>query len=97
MPNGTSASRHLTLLVWRPDREELETQEIAEVLGTPPDGTRIEFAFVVEGLAEKCHRYAGTYRNQSLELERAYPSVTAGVLSDALAWSIRFLIRSRSR
>ena len=67
------------------DREELESSDIAAALGAPPDGTRIEFTFVVEGLAEKCHRYAGTYRNQCLELERAYPSVTASVLGDALS------------
>jgi hypothetical protein len=66
------------------DREELESHKIAEALGTPPDGTRVEFAFVVEGLAEKCHRYAGTYRKECLEIERAYPRVTAGVLGDAL-------------
>jgi hypothetical protein len=65
-------------------REDLESHEISRALGTPPDGTQIEFTFVVKGLAEKCHRYTGSYRNQVLELERAYPAVTADVLSDAL-------------
>jgi hypothetical protein len=66
------------------ERKELETNGLAESLGEPPDGTRVEISFVVKGLAEKCHRYAGTYRNQRFELERAYPAVTADVLNDAL-------------
>jgi hypothetical protein len=67
------------------DREELESNDISKSIGALPAGTRIEITFVVEGLAEKCHRYAGTYRHQVLELERAYPSVTASALNDALA------------
>jgi hypothetical protein len=66
------------------EREELETNELAESLGAAPDATRIVISFVVKGLSEKCHRYAGTYRNECLELERAYPSLTADVLSAAI-------------
>ena len=66
------------------DREELESNDIADALGTPPDGARIQLTFVVDGLAEMCHRYAGVYRDKCLQLERAYPAVTAAVLGDAL-------------
>lgn len=67
------------------EREELETNSLSEALGTPVDGTRIEISFAVEGLAEQCHRYAGTYRNQILEVEQAHPPIAAVVLRDALA------------
>lgn len=66
------------------DRDDLETHELAEAIGAPSVGTRIELTFVVDGLAENCHRYAGIYTNQGLELERAYPAVTSAVLADAL-------------
>lgn len=52
------------------EREELESNELAASLGTLPDVTRIEIAFVVEGLAEKCHRYAGVYSISASRLSR---------------------------
>jgi len=66
-------------------REELDLNDITRALGTVPAGTRIELTFVAEGLAEKCHRYAGTIGPDGLELDQAYPPVTADVLRDALA------------
>ncbi len=67
------------------ERQELDNHDLMQSLGAPPDGTRIELTFLVEGLSERCHRYAGTFRNQRLELDHAYPPVSAGTLSDALA------------
>jgi hypothetical protein len=73
------------LLYYLEDREQLESNDIAQAIGAPPDGARVEFTFAVEGLVEKCHRYAGVFRDQRLEVERAYPPVTADILRDALA------------
>jgi hypothetical protein len=66
------------------DRSELDSDNFAKAVLAVPDGTQVELAFVVEGLAEQCHRYAGTCRDRRLAIERAHPRVTAAVLSDAL-------------
>lgn len=66
------------------DREDLQLHDLTEAVGTPPAGTRIELVFVVSGLAEHCHRYWGVYTDQGLELHRAYPKVTAAILTEAL-------------
>ncbi len=64
---------------------ELQSHILAMSLPKLPEGTRVEIALLVAGLSEQCHRYAGTYCNQRLQLHRAYPSQSADVLNDALA------------
>jgi hypothetical protein len=64
--------------------DALELNDLAAPLGALPEGTRVELTFVVEGLAEQVHRYAGVCRERCFELERAYPQATASVLTEAL-------------
>lgn len=67
------------------EEKELESNALTLSIGNPPDGTRVELTFITEGLSERCHRYAGRFHKQQLEIDQTYPQLTAVTLNDALS------------
>ena len=65
-------------------KEDLREYELYQCLKTIPEKTDIELTFVVKGLTEKCHRYAGIVQKNEFLIQKAWPEVSAARLQEAL-------------